>query len=255
MHLKNAIQDLNRAYDIALQIPWFLFRIWNEEKIFTGKNARNAKKDAKKISRNNEDWVSNAEKLCNYNYVKNYLKSTSVEKNKKLATMLKNFQQKHIINKNKNTIRELCNYIKHKGNIQPKELSEKTKFKATLNGTPLKGDIPFIIKKESMPDNIMKKIDVEPVAKFIDKENEFVVDIIYDKDNSKSENNFYGKDILKRNLSFDEMYIECISYLEDFKPIYDLYMEILEEYSWNFIPKPKIKNTAEIYMNELYQKP
>ena len=259
MHLKNAIQDLNRIYDIALQIPWFLYRIWTDDKIFVhkqGKKNNNNNNKAINIIKNKGNWIAEVEKLCKGKYVKRYLNSTNLDKHKKLHELLTEFENEYINNEKKVTIRDLCNYIKHKGNIRPSELIEKTKLNIIVNGEKKEHyELVFIPRRDEMCDELKQIITTEPKIKLYEVDGGLVVDVIYDENDTKSPNNFYGKDIMKTNLSFNDMYKECVNYLKAFKPIYDLYMELLSEYAYRCFPEPKIKNTTEINMNELYQRP
>ncbi len=255
MHLKNAIQDLNRIYDIALQIPWFLYRIWTDDKVFY-KRENKDKNKAVNIIKNKDNWIAEAEDLCKGKYVKRYLNSTQFSKHKKLYKLLTEFEREYITNESKETIRKLCNYIKHKGNIRPSELSERTKINFIFNGEKKEDyKIQIIPIRETMSDDLKQIITREPKVELYEVDKGLVVDIIYDENVIKSPNNFYGKDIIRTNLSFDEIYIECINYLKSFKAIYDLYVEIINEYAIRIFPKPTIKNTTDINMNELYQRP
>lgn len=254
MHLKNAIQDLNRIYDIALQIPWFLYRIWTDDKVFI--REQDIRNKANNIIKNKDNWIAEVEKLCKGRYVKRYLNSTNLDKHKKLYKLLTEFENEYINNEKKETIRDLCNYIKHKGNIRLSELREKTKLNIIVNGEKKEYyELQLIPRSDKMCDELKQIITIEPKIKLYELDGGLVVDVIYDENDTKSPNNFYGKDIIKTNLSFDDMYNECVNYLKAFKPIYDLYMEVLSEYAYRCFPEPKIKNTTEINMNELYQRP
>lgn len=256
MHLKNAIQDLNRIYDIALQIPWFLYRIWTDYKVFRYKIENKDKNKAVNIIKNRDNWIAEVEDLCKGKYVKRYLNSTQSSKHKKLHKLLTEFEKEYITNENKETIRKLCNYIKHKGNIRPSELSKRTKLNIKFNGEKKENfKVKIIPRIDKMSDELKQIIITQPKIDLYEMDGGLVVDVIYDENDTKSSNNFYGKDIIKTNLSFDYMYNECINYLKAFKPIYDLYMEIIDEYAIRIFPQATIKNTTDINMNEVYQRP
>lgn len=250
IHLKNAIQDLNRIYDIALQIPWFLYRIWEEKSIFNTQKKTKDKQKANKISRKNDAWVSDAEELCKYSYVKEYFKRNSTDDGEDLLKLLDEFNKKFLINKDKPfTIRTLCNYIKHKGNIQPVELQEKINLSLKVNSEMVQSNII------ELPVNCLNISNLEtiPVVEINRAEN-LIIDIKYNKNKEDSINNFWGKDILKKKYTLDDVYKECIDYLIEFKPIYDKYLDILNTYVVRIFIEPKKINNATINLNRLYQK-
>ncbi|WP_156922551.1 hypothetical protein [Cohnella thermotolerans] len=57
-HIRHALIDYNGCFDLLLQIPWFLFRLWK----------------VKGVRRNKRNWVIRAENVCNYEDVVNQLK-------------------------------------------------------------------------------------------------------------------------------------------------------------------------------------
>ncbi|NFG27350.1 hypothetical protein FC777_09460 [Clostridium botulinum] len=255
IHLKHAVQDLNRMYDIALQIPWFLYRIWTEEKIFSYREKKDKDK-AKSIIRNTENWIFKSEELCKERYVKKYLELKKSSNHDKLLNLLYDFKNNFIYNKNKDeTIRTLCNHIKHKGNIQPEELKGKTNFKFILNNEVKEADkIVLVPKTWKIPKkcNIYNSFKTPNIV--FNNEKEFIIDLMYDDKKENFVDNFYGKDIIGKSFSIDKIYSECINYLKEFKPIYDLYIVILEEYLYRILPQAEIQNTSSINLNELYQK-
>ncbi|KIL06609.1 hypothetical protein SR42_15830 [Clostridium botulinum] len=248
IHLKNAIQDLNRMYDISLQIPWFLYRIWTEERVFKDKID---KAKAKNIIRNSENWVNNSEDICKDKYVKRYLKFKKTAIHNEILELLDSFTKEFIFNENKETIRSLCNYIKHKGNILPEEIKGKTNFKFSINNEAKEIDGVLLVPKNWKVPNIPNLSNLWKVPNIVfNNGKEFTIDFIY---NSKKEN-FYGSDLIKKSLSIDNVYSECINYLKAFKPIYDLYIIMLKEYICRFMREPEINNSSSINLNELYQK-
>lgn len=250
IHLKNAIQDLNRMYDISLQIPWFLYRIWTEERVFKPKDSFD-KADAKKIIRNSENWVNNAEDICKDKYVKRYLNLRKTAIHNKISELLDSFTKEFRFNENKETIRSLCNYIKHKGNILPEEIKGKTKFKFTINNEAKETDEVLMVPKEWKVPNVPNLSNSWKAPNIVFKNGkEFTIDFIY---NNKKEI-FYGSDLIKKSLSIDNVYNECINYLKAFKPIYDLYIAMLGEYACRIMREPEIRSSSSINLNEIYQK-
>ena len=255
IHLKNAIQDLNRMYDIALQIPWFLYRIWNEERVFYSKDYID-KAYAKNIKRNTENWVFQAEELCKEKYVKRYLKLKKSSNHDEILKLINDFKNEYIFNENKeDTIRTLCNYIKHKGNIQPEEIKDNINFKFTINNeVTAAGKVVLVPQTWKVPKNFKLSSSWKAPKIVLNNEKEFSIDFIYNDNIDNFTDNFYGKDIIKRSFSIDKIYCECVNYLKSFKPIYDLYIVILGEYLYRFLPQTETKSSSSINLNELYQR-
>ena len=76
IHIRHAIVDLNNAFDILLQVPWFLYRCWNEFNI-GGRYCHPRHKAEDDIVRNTSEWVENVQNTCNYRNVIKYLKGSS----------------------------------------------------------------------------------------------------------------------------------------------------------------------------------
>lgn len=260
IHLKNAIQDLNRIYDIALQIPWFLFRMWEKKNIFDEEQKERGKqkvdgitfdrKKADRINRRNDNWVSDVEELCKYVYVRKYFNNNNISEGKELLKSLDKFYREFLNNKHKQfTVRTLCNYIKHKGNFQPVELDVINSLTVNLGyRIEQKGVLTLKGKNCNIP-NVNEAPEIE-----INNEDIFTINIKYSNNKDDFDSNFFGKDIIKKSYSIDTVYNECINYLNNFKPIYNLYFDILENYLYCIFPEPKAIKRISIDLNELYQK-
>lgn len=253
IHLKNAIQDLNRMYDIALQIPWFLYRIWTEDRIFNSKETDDKEK-SKLIIRNSENWIFKAEEMCKERYVKRYLRLRKSSNHDELLKLLNGFTNKFIFNNSKDeTIRSLCNYIKHKGNIQPEEIKSNIDFKVIINDKIKEADKLVLVPKSwKVPRNCNLSKSWKAPNIVFNNHKEFTIDLIYNDQKENFTENFYGKDIIK-NVIIDKVYSECISYLKHFKPIYNLYITILGEYLYRLMPQSETKSSSTINLNKLYQ--
>ncbi|MBP1889887.1 hypothetical protein J2Z53_001470 [Clostridium moniliforme] len=217
VHIKNAILNLNSIYDVSLQVIWFLYRVWNKYDIL--EFSCEDRKKAKKIKRNGEFWIDNAENLCSYKYIIKYLKNSEIKEENELGDLLEEFKDKFLFNnKKKFTVRALCNFIKHKGDILVKELNKGTKLEIQSN-IKIGRDVDILLKcnNDEFPKIKIKKFE------------SILVDIIY-SNNAKSEENFYGKDLIRRIYTLDEIILECNKYLENFYDIYDKNVKILSKH-------------------------
>ncbi|KOR64105.1 hypothetical protein [Clostridium botulinum] len=234
LHLKNAISNLNKIYDISLQIPWFLYRIWNEKKVVKSK-----------IVRNKENWINEVEELCRETYINNFFKLYKSNLDGELIKLLNKFKREFIFNSKKEfTIRSLCNHIKHNGTIQPIELMQDTTFSVIINDetTTIDGDKEF---------GFTAKIKDNP--KVVIKKKEYLtIDILYNDQKADFSENFYGKDIYRKNYSIEDIFKECENYLVGFKPVYDEYINMLNKHLIRIVPKTEVNSTSPLELNRFF---
>lgn len=128
-HLRHAIEDLNNAFDLVLQIPWMYYRAWQEF------NRNGSLKSGKKYSNKNEiirskgSWVHQAEEACTYDKLIKYLGNI----NSPLKDKIESFANVYVWKGQKKfTIRSLCNGMKHNHVLCFDELYKPYEFNVNL---------------------------------------------------------------------------------------------------------------------------
>lgn len=219
IHLRHAIEDLNNSFDLLLQIPWFYYRIWAE--FNRGALLQTCQlKNRKEIIRNTKNWVFLAERECEINKVKSYLKSVSNPLEKKIN----DFSDKYVKGNGKPfTVRSLCNILKHNHALSFDELYEPYDFNLNINGKEIN------LRKSRMGVQFEQSVfekdntDVE-VGKIIIKYNDdFSVDYEYNQGEI-----FRYEDCMNANqqLKIQEVYKECCDY---FDALVELFEEVYNE--------------------------
>lgn len=136
-HIRHAIVDLNNAFDILLQIPWFLYRCWIEFNT-GGRYCHTRHRANDDINRNMCDWIEKVENTCNYKDAIKFLYGSSDTKLNELASRYEYFNNTFRFNSSKKiVVREIANQLKHKHNIKLKEFYEPYDFNMTINGQEL----------------------------------------------------------------------------------------------------------------------
>lgn len=240
MHLRHAILDLNNSFDILLQVPWFLYRMW-EEFNSTGslyrpkRNKRNRRVVNQDIIRNSEGWVLRASRSCNYGNMERYHERYKQHEFALIFEQLIRFNKEYIYNDNKNfTVRMLANTIKHIGNLELLELNNPTKFSMNLNT-----NYGFIHLDEE--DLNRRNLAVELPQEFLittvdGKTRKGIIKHYYNSDmyvniDYYGGESFRGKDIVRRDISYsiEDVYNECSDYLESIEEIYNQIAEFLDD--------------------------
>lgn len=219
IHLRHAIEDLNNSFDLLLQIPWFYYRIWAEFNRGALLQTHQLK-NRKEIIRNTKNWVFLAERECEINKVKSYLKSVSNPLEKKIN----DFSDKYVKGNGKPfTVRSLCNILKHNHALSFDELYEPYDFNLNINGKEI--DLRKSRMGVQFEQSVFEKDnpDVE-VGKIIIKYNDdFSVDYEYNQGEI-----FRYEDCMNANqqLKIQEVYKECCDY---FDALVELFEEVYNE--------------------------
>lgn len=250
-HIRHAIVDLNNSFDILLQVPWFLYRCWNE--FNTGGLYCHPKHKAKNdVIRNQEGWVGKAEEACNYKNLIKFLKGSSEAELNSLAVLYETFNNDFRFNKNRSIIiREVANQIKHKHNIKLKEFNEPYAFHMIINGVEVN------LKENDMYPQISTMFyDLETneehgiiIARYKD---DLEVDIEY-----KSGEKFLGKDLINQNniYAIEELINEMVSYFDSIVELYNkIFEQLKDEIQINpFTKEPTIKKTTDYNMDKFFK--
>lgn len=240
-HLRHALIDYNGCFDLILQIPWFLFRLWEDVPNYNGR----------KIKRNSNNWVEKAEKICDYNIVIKKLHKIEEYKVQQFLIKLKEFKKRYIDIKNDRiSIRSIVNGMKHNRNIRIEEFRTPTLLKLNINGMRTdsrileeRGMYTVIEREICKIDNPSKTI-AKTTQTFFGKRSE--VDIEYVNGEL-----FRGKDLI------DSIYYYTLNDLYDHTTLYhnatiDLFgflKEVLDEYIEYNPVFTGIKTNKEISFN------
>lgn len=251
IHIRHAIVDLNNAFDILLQVPWFLYRCWSEFNI-GGKYCHPKHKAKDDIVRNTSEWVEKVENSCNYKNVIKFLIGLTDANLKKLALNFESFNNNFRFNTSKNVVvRKVANQLKHKHNLKLKEFNEPYSFNMIINGKEIK------FKDNNLyPEIRVQFHDIETniehgqiIARYKD---DLEVDIEYNTGEK-----FLGKDLInQRNLyAIDDLLNEMEDYFNNIVELYNqVYNAIKDEIQNNpFMKEPTIRNTIEYNMDNFFK--
>ena len=232
MYTRYSIIDLNNAFDLLLQVPWFYYRIG------LCKNPS--------ILRNTDGWVERLEKKCNDKDTISFLENQSDDAIIAIGQQIKGFRSEYIDNAMKSfTIRSLSNDLKHHKVIPIKEFANPLTFSLLgaeffgLETNQIRTEINTEFFSTSDPDKALGKIKLsaDSIA---------LIDVEYFGGEL-----FRGCDLdnYSNASSLDDIFIETEAYWNAILDLYDtLYREIICEIpSSPFFEKDKVKITKESF--------
>lgn len=233
-HCRHAILDLNNSFDLLVQIPWFTFRIWE---FFNAGGSLRTNKLNNNITRNTEDWVSEAEKCCNVKKVMKYFENSNDPNIKALKLKFKAFTDDYIFNETKPfTIRTLVNQMKHNHSLNFKEFYVPNNLNLNVNGEVVN------LKDINLKLQINQKFhEINSPSKELGEmkisyDNDLKIDIHY-----KNGEEFFAEDYLRLNkmVSIDDIYSEAIQYGNALSLLYEDLFKALEP---EFVNNPVFSN-------------
>ncbi len=251
IHIRHAIVDLNNAFDILIQVPWFQYRCW-EEFNRGGKYCHPKHKAKDDIMRNSTGWVDKVETACSYKNVIKFLKGSPNSTLNKLALNYEAFNKNFRYNKSKIcVVREIANQIKHKHNIKLKEFYEPYNFNMIINGEKInlkeQGLYSKIVVEFYEKDN--ESIQGEIITKYKD---DLEIDIEYN-----SGEKFLGKDLLNQRNSYaiDDLRSEMVDYFNNIINLFNqVYNVIKDDIKINpFVDIPTITKTKQYNIDTFFK--
>ncbi len=240
-HSRHALIDYNGCFDLLLQIPWFLFRLWKG----TG------------VRRNKDNWVIKAEKKCNYDDVKNKLAVLQDANIKQFLEKLIFFNDTYRFNNSRNvTIRDIANDLKHKRNIRLREFRVPSNLNLNINGIELNSKklleergIAFSFEQEIFESSNPDKVIAKAISTHFGDEQ--TIDIKYINGEL-----FRGEDLVRsgKNYSLEEIYMGLLDYHNNIVEIFNSLQIVLNEYVELNPQYKNIKHTTTSYNVDNYFK-